>query len=125
DVLPVSGGQLAGRRHQETGNHALAKYTGLRVAPVRREPVADDGTPGPHDVGHDGDHGDRHLREVDDGVAYRRRDRRGRLTDVENPHRALATATHPPSGPGPTTASPASCTRDLPRPRLSRCPPRS
>jgi hypothetical protein len=56
---------------QQTRNEALAHQCSLSVAAVGVEAVTDDRLAVTHDVGHYGDQTQRHLAEVDIGVADR------------------------------------------------------
>jgi hypothetical protein len=64
----------------------LAQQRALPVPPVGVEAVADHGTAVPDHVGDDGDEAERHLAEVDVGVADGGADRVCALSDVDDPH---------------------------------------
>ena len=65
---------------------AFADQLALAVAAVGVEAVADDRLAVAHHVGDDGDQAERHLREVDVGVADVRLDGPGRFEDVDDFH---------------------------------------
>jgi hypothetical protein len=85
-VVALAVEQAGGRGFEHARNEALAHQRALAVAAVGVEAVADDGLVVAHDVGDDGHQAQRHLREVDVGVADVRLDGARRFADVEDLH---------------------------------------
>ena len=67
----------------------FADQTALAVTPVGVEAIPDDGPSVANDIGDNGDKRQRHLGKVDVSIGDRRRDRRGHLADIHNPHAFL------------------------------------
>ena len=81
--------ERAGRGFEHARDEPLAHQRALAVAAVRVEAVADHGPAVAVDVGDDGDEAQRHLREVDVGVADARADRPRDLADLDDVHRRV------------------------------------